>query len=311
MVRPLQVVLAFTAALWALPALARDTREPTLLEQRNADMTPLCIGCRSAAAEVYVGATSAPDACGPAGLVYTLEIEVRPSGSAFTGVATHTSEPMVKTPCTSQAYPPVLLTGLSPGLVYEWRAREVASSGSNSAWVSYATTPCAFLVVEDSGPATQLHLYGLPAEVERDRPATFTVGARDICGNVATRYLGTVRFALAGGSGALPGDYTFVAEDRGEHIFVDGLRMDQPGTVQLSAMDIAAPALQTLPQPIAVVEPPPGEPPSPIQQLVVGCGCQGATPGAFAAWALGAWALFGRRRRAGERLRRSLSSETT
>jgi hypothetical protein len=48
---------------------------------------------------------------------------------------------------------------------------------------------------------------------------TFTVTAKDAFGNVATSYLGTVHFTSSDLQALLPANYTFVAGDKGKHVF--------------------------------------------------------------------------------------------
>jgi len=70
-----------------------------------------------------------------------------------------------------------------------------------------------------TGAAASLELSALPAEVVAGDEQQFTVTAQDAYGNVVTGYTGTVRFE-SDDEALLPGEYTFVAGDAGQHPFV-------------------------------------------------------------------------------------------
>jgi RHS repeat-associated protein len=60
---------------------------------------------------------------------------------------------------------------------------------------------------------------GVPNGVTAGVPFTDTVTALDACGNVATNYTGTVKFASTDSLGVLPNNYTFSKSDAGVHVF--------------------------------------------------------------------------------------------
>jgi hypothetical protein len=66
-------------------------------------------------------------------------------------------------------------------------------------------------------------------------PYTIVVVARDIYGNIATGYTGTISFHSSDLLAILPSDYTFTAADGGIHNFTVIFR--SPGTVSLSVVD--------------------------------------------------------------------------
>jgi len=65
---------------------------------------------------------------------------------------------------------------------------------------------------------------------------TFTVTAKDAFGNVATGYLGTVHFTSTDPQALLPVNYTFVASDKGKHVFSATLKT--AGSRSITATDI-------------------------------------------------------------------------
>ncbi len=68
-----------------------------------------------------------------------------------------------------------------------------------------------------------------------------TVTGRDIYGNVATGYLGTVTFASTDTLATLPADYTFTAADAGSHTFPVTFR--QSGTQDFTIADTTTPVV--------------------------------------------------------------------
>ncbi len=93
---------------------------------------------------IQVTADSHMDTCDYTTPNYRLEVELRPVGSAFTGVPTHSSSFMAKPACQYQAYPLVTLSGLGTG-AWKWQAREYIG-GYSSAWVPFNAGATAFTV---------------------------------------------------------------------------------------------------------------------------------------------------------------------
>ncbi len=65
----------------------------------------------------------------------TLQAEVQPTTTAFTGTANFSSVPVATS--GSEANPTISVTGLTVGLNYHWQARVVDSLGNTSAWVPF------------------------------------------------------------------------------------------------------------------------------------------------------------------------------
>jgi len=67
---------------------------------------------------------------------------------------------------------------------------------------------------------------------------SITVKAADADGFSVPDYTGTIRFASSDSSATLPNDYTFLAEDQGEHVFSLSVKFVTPGEQTLSVTDI-------------------------------------------------------------------------
>jgi hypothetical protein len=74
-----------------------------------------------------------------------------------------------------------------------------------------------------------------PATASIGTPISITVTALDAYGNIATGYLGTIRFTSSDSKGILPSNYTFVAGDAGVHTFL--VTFKSSGTQTLTATD--------------------------------------------------------------------------
>jgi hypothetical protein len=83
--------------------------------------------------------------------------------------------------------------------------------------------------------ASNLVVAGFPSSTTAGAAGSFTVTARDPYGNIATGYLGTVRFKSSDGTASLPADYTFTAGDAGVHTFSATLKT--AGTQSITATD--------------------------------------------------------------------------
>jgi hypothetical protein len=75
-----------------------------------------------------------------------------------------------------------------------------------------------------------------PFSVTAGTPFDVTVVALDPYHNVATGYVGTVKFTSSDGGAALPGKYTFTAADQGVHTFA-GLILRKKGTQTITVFD--------------------------------------------------------------------------
>jgi hypothetical protein len=90
-------------------------------------------------------------------------------------------------------------------------------------------------------PVTTFTVVGFPAPVTAGLAGSFTVTARDLYGNQATGYTGTVHFTSSDPRVTLPGNYTFTAIDAGMHTFSATLKT--AGTQSLTVTDTASAAL--------------------------------------------------------------------
>jgi probable HAF family extracellular repeat protein len=70
-----------------------------------------------------------------------------------------------------------------------------------------------------AGQAISIGIVGFPSPTLSGAAGTVRVTALDAYGNQATGYTGTVHFTSSDAQAALPGDYTFTAEDGGAHTF--------------------------------------------------------------------------------------------
>jgi hypothetical protein len=85
--------------------------------------------------------------------------------------------------------------------------------------------------------ASTLVVSGFPSPIDAGDPGAFTVTAKDIYGNTATGYRGTVHFTSSDSRANLPDDYTFTAADNGMVTFAAVLAT--AGTQSITATDAA------------------------------------------------------------------------
>jgi hypothetical protein len=107
-------------------------------------------------------------------------------------------------------------------------------------------------VIVSPAAASSLVLTGPTMPGTAGTPRTFTVAALDPFGNVATGYMGTVRFTSTDGQALLPADFTFTDVERGVYTFSTTLKT--VGLQALTVSDTTTPAL-TATQPGLVVLP--------------------------------------------------------
>lgn len=136
------------------------------------------------------------------------------------------------------------IKGVSTYTIYDMTADRVLD---NRVKLTYFDSSSALLgnvfsnVGNSSGPVDSFVFKDLPAEIFTGESVTFGVKAVDSSEEVVTNYLGKVRFSLVDGNKTyvtLPPDYTFTAEDLGEHTFSLGLIFSQPGTYKLEVRDL-------------------------------------------------------------------------
>lgn len=86
--------------------------------------------------------------------------------------------------------------------------------------------------------ASTLSVTGFPNPTTAGVAGSFTVAARDLYGNTATSYRGTVRFTSTDALANLPANYAFVAVDNGVHAF--SATFNTAGSQTLTATDTAS-----------------------------------------------------------------------
>ncbi len=89
--------------------------------------------------------------------------------------------------------------------------------------------------------ASMLALSGLPTTITAGAAWTLTVTAKDVNGNIATDYAGTVHFASSDSQAVLPADYKFTAGDEGMHTFT--VEFQTTGDKTLTVTDTANSAI--------------------------------------------------------------------
>jgi hypothetical protein len=87
------------------------------------------------------------------------------------------------------------------------------------------------------GAAAKLSIAGIATSLIPGTPASATVTARDAYNNVATGYVGAIRFTSTDSAATLPGNYTFVGGDAGVHSFASAVIFRTAGTRILTATD--------------------------------------------------------------------------
>jgi hypothetical protein len=90
-------------------------------------------------------------------------------------------------------------------------------------------------ITVNPGAAMHFAITG-PSSITAGTPFNLTVTALDAYGNVATGYLGTVKFASTDNGAQLPPKYTFTASDQGVHTFT-GLVLRKKGTQTITVTD--------------------------------------------------------------------------
>jgi hypothetical protein len=143
----------------------------------------------------------------------------------FTAPATGASALLTPTQATIGS------TGLASTLA---TANTSAGNYIVTASVNPHRTPLKFSLSNLSGPATQLQILSTHG-AKVNTPFPFEVLARDVYGNLATSYTGTVAFTSSDPLAVLPGPYTFQSSDKGVHVFAATL--NTVGSQALTATD--------------------------------------------------------------------------
>jgi hypothetical protein len=92
-------------------------------------------------------------------------------------------------------------------------------------------------IVVNPAAAKTLLVSGFPGATTAGAAHNFSITAKDLYGNKATGYRGTVHFGSSDLLAGLPGNYAFTASDGGTHLFTATLKL--AGTQTLVATDTA------------------------------------------------------------------------
>ena len=106
-------------------------------------------------------------------------------------------------------------------------------------------------IVVQPAAVSSITLSGFPVTATAGVSSSFTVTARDVYGNVATGYAGTINFTSTDPKATLPQNYTFNGGDAGNHTFAATLFT--AGTRNLKATDTVNPGLVSTESSIKVV----------------------------------------------------------
>lgn len=95
------------------------------------------------------------------------------------------------------------------------------------------------ILTEIPGVATSFTVAGVTNPIVAGELSDVTVKARDISGNTATGYTGTIHFTSsdAGSQLLLPSDYVFTAGDAGVHTFTEEVKLVTAGSQSVTATD--------------------------------------------------------------------------
>ncbi len=141
---------------------------------------------------------------------------------------------------------------------YTWGTSVGSFPGLN--WLNLALLGPAPTTTVYANAAASFVVSGLPTgPVTAGTPFSATVTAVDSHGNLASGYRGTVQFALSGGTGTLPADYTFTAADGGRHTFSGIVLTSAPSqgfsvTDQASSSVTGSAVLSVLPGPVSSLD---------------------------------------------------------
>lgn len=94
------------------------------------------------------------------------------------------------------------------------------------------------VLAEESGPVNSFVVSGLEAPVVTGDTISLSVKAIDEQGFTVSDYTGSIRFSSSDTQATFPNDYTFLAEDQGEHSFSLAIKFLTPGTQSLIVTDL-------------------------------------------------------------------------
>jgi adhesin/invasin len=193
---------------------------PAAMIQRKVDgVTPLALGATTDESIIRLGATlNDPD---PADQI-RLELEVRPLGTPFTNVPTHSSAPQA--PGTSIL---VSVAGLLDNGQYRWQARAIDQTGRTSAWTPFGGASTHF---RTAFPPAGLGFLTGPSTATAGAAITpsVRVAVQGAGGSTLASYAGPVTVVLGNANGAILSGTTTVNAVAGVATFTN-LSVDRAG----------------------------------------------------------------------------------
>src|SRR6266446_1273257 len=210
-----------------------------------------CNGGNCPAANFVVTGIVSPQAAGTASSV---TVEVRTSAGAratgYTGTIRFTST-------DAQALLPVNYTfrptaaGTDNGIHTFTNGVTLKTVGSHSVTATDTTNGSVVgsqsSIQVNPGSPSALVVSGIPSPQGQNSAAPFTVEARDLYGNRATAYAGTVKFTSTDAQAVLPANYKFTTGtglDNGIHTFTPGVTLKTLGTQSVTATDTVTASIQ-------------------------------------------------------------------
>ncbi len=94
------------------------------------------------------------------------------------------------------------------------------------------------VALAENGPIDSFNISGLSSQTLASSQESITVKAVDADGFTVLDYTGTIRFSSSDSEAALPDDYTFTADDQGEHTFSLSIKLITPGDQTLTVTDV-------------------------------------------------------------------------
>ena len=164
----------------------------------------------------------------------TPQIEIRPIGTDFTNIPTHTGTALSYSGIPLEAE--ISISGLVLGTSYHWQARVQDSSGVYSSWISYGGNSEAqadFSVTE----ATKFNLVPSVGTLTSGGYFTITLSAVDDNDIVDTAYRGTAIFTSSDPHAILPSNHEFTSSDVGTHEFTNEFMLGTLGNQTVTATD--------------------------------------------------------------------------
>jgi hypothetical protein len=94
------------------------------------------------------------------------------------------------------------------------------------------------VALAENGPIDSFNISGLSSQTLASSQESITVKAVDADGFTVLDYTGSIRFSSSDSEAALPDDYTFTADDQGEHTFSLSIKLITPGDQTLTVTDV-------------------------------------------------------------------------